>query len=174
MADHYGTLPGALAYHEVRGNAAWSADGVTDGQRTAALVRASSAIDGMYGPRFPGKKAGGREQALAWPRAGAIDHCAGEEIPEDEIPVGVVNATYELALAELASPGSSTPTVTPGQVVQSESVGPISTSYFAPGQGAASGLDAQRQVLFAVEDALRCVILPDQRGKLQFGKATRG
>lgn len=170
MTEFYGTLPGALAYHEARGNAAWSADGVTDEHRTAALIRASSAIDGQYGPRFPGKKAGGREQGLAWPRAGAIDHCAGEAIPEDEIPVGVVNATYELALAELVSPGSSTPTVTPGQVVQSERVGPISTSYFEP----AGGLDAQRQVLFAVEDALRCVILPDQRGKLQFGKAIRG
>lgn len=171
MSEHYGTLEGALAYHAARGNAAWAGTGVTDALRSAALVRASTAIDGMYGARFPGHKAGGRVQVLAWPRVGAYDHCAGEDIPDDEVPFEVVNAAYELALAELQSPGVSTPTVTPGQVVASESVGPISTSYFAPGHGAAAGLEAQRAVLFAVEDALRCVLTP--RGGFRTGKIVR-
>ncbi len=106
-----------LAYNEARGNADWSAAGVTDALRTAALVRASSALDGIYGDRFAGRKTGGRSQALAWPRTGAYDHCAGEDISSDEIPQEVVNAAYELALAELQAPGSSSPTVTPGRLV---------------------------------------------------------
>jgi hypothetical protein len=171
---HYGTLSGAEDYHTARGNSAWPSGAPTEAARTAALVRASVALDGQYGGRYPGTKAGGRSQALGWPRSGAIDHCAGEEISADAVPVEIENAAYELALIELVTPGASTPAVVPGQIVQSEAIGPISTSYFQPGQGAATGIEAQRQVLFAVEDALRCIIKPDNRGKLMFGKAIRG
>ncbi|AEG58193.1 hypothetical protein Sinme_6846 (plasmid) [Sinorhizobium meliloti AK83] len=52
----YGTLAGALAYHEARGNVAWSAGSVTDPQREAALLRGSEALDGIYGPPLPGKE----------------------------------------------------------------------------------------------------------------------
>lgn len=160
MADLYGNLPGALAYHEARGNAAWSATGVTDPQRTAALVRASSALDGIYGSRFAGHKTGARAQALAWPRTGAFDHCAGEDIPSHEVPQEVVNAAYELALAELQAPGSSSPTVTPGRLVRRQKVDTIEREFFGPGDGAPGSADAMRPVLMAVEDALRCVLSP--------------
>jgi hypothetical protein len=32
MSDHYGELLDALEYHEARGNAAWTAETVTDDQ----------------------------------------------------------------------------------------------------------------------------------------------
>jgi hypothetical protein len=54
MPDHYGALPAALAYHEARGNAAWTGAGVDDAKRTAALMRASQALDALYGARYPG------------------------------------------------------------------------------------------------------------------------
>lgn len=158
MADHYGDLPGAAAYHDARGNAAWSAAGVTDPQRAAALVRASSALDGIYGNRLAGRKTGGRTQVLAWPRIGAHDYCADEDIPSDEIPLEVVNAAYELALAELQAPGSSSPTVTPGRLVKRQKVDTIEREFFGPGDGVSGTPDDMRPVLTAVEDALRCVL----------------
>lgn len=54
MTDHFGTLPAGLAYHDARGNAAWTAAGVDDAKRTAAMVRASQALDALYGARYPG------------------------------------------------------------------------------------------------------------------------
>ncbi|MFC5385183.1 DnaT-like ssDNA-binding protein [Aquamicrobium segne] len=163
---HYGDLLGALAYHEARGNAAWSASGVNDPQRTAALVRASAALDGIYGGRFAGHKAGGRSQALAWPRSGAFDHCAGEDISNDEIPQEVINAAYELALAELQRPGSSSPTVTPGRLVKRQKVEGIEREFFGPGDGVSGSSDGMRPVLMAVEDALRCVLEPAGGGSV--------
>lgn len=163
---HYGDLPGALAYHEARGNAAWSAAGVTDAQRTAALIRASSALDGIYGDRFAGRKTGGRSQALAWPRTGAYDHCAGEDIPSDEIPQEVVNAAYEIALAELLQPGSSSPAVTPGRLVKRQKVEGLEREFFGPGDGVSGSPEDMRPVLTAVDDALRCILRPASRGAL--------
>lgn len=160
MADMYGTTADATTYHADRGNAAWSAAGITDAQRTAALVRASGALDGIYGGRFPGRKTGGRAQALAWPRTGARDACADEDIPDDEIPVQIENAAYELALAELVRPGSSSPTVTPGRVVKRQKVDTIEREFFSASDGASMSADAMRPVMMAVEDALRCVLVP--------------
>lgn len=160
MADIYGTLAGATTYHDVRGNDAWSKAGVTDVQRTAALVRASSSLDGQYGSQFAGTKTGGRTQVLAWPRKGARDRCAEEDIPSGEIPQSVINAAYELALAELVRPGASSPTVTPGRVVKRQKVDTIEREFFSATDGASMSPDAMRPVLMAVEDALRCVLVP--------------
>lgn len=65
MADYYGTVAGADAYHQARGNAAWAAAAEAD--KEAALARASAYIDGLGTQQpvsgcvlvFPGKKAGG-------------------------------------------------------------------------------------------------------------------
>ncbi len=157
---HYGTLSAALAYHADRANAAWSATGVTDPQRTAALVRASEALDGQYGDRFPGTKSGGMSQVLEWPRKDAVDACAGEEIPDDAVPVRIEWATYELALDELTTPGSSSPTFVAGDVNKRERVDVIEVERFA----VPSGVEAMVPVLAAVERHLRCYLKPDASG----------
>lgn len=125
---HYGTLPGALAYHTARANAAWSAEGVTDPQRTAALVRASTWLDGEYGARFSGAKTGGRSQQLQWPRTGAMD-AEDNEIEDDEVPFEVENAVYEAALRELANPGGLTPDIVGTERILREKVGDLETQY---------------------------------------------
>lgn len=158
---HYGTLSGALAYHAVSaGGAAWTAAGVTDEQRTAALVRASRSLDGQYGPRFPGHPAAGRAQALAWPRAGAFDFCQvpPEALPEDAVPVEVENAAYALALVELSTPGASSPSFTPGRINKREKVEGIERERFSPNDGVLQSLSAQRAQLAEVEDSLRCLL----------------
>ncbi|KWT70767.1 hypothetical protein APY04_0828 [Hyphomicrobium sulfonivorans] len=133
---HYGDLPGALAYHEARANAAWTAAGVTDTQRTAALVRASVWLDGEYGAQFPGKKTGGRSQQRAWPRTGGTD-AEGEELPDDEVPFEVTHSTYEAALRELSAPGSLSPDFVAAERIKQEQVGDLSTTYM-DGSGTAA------------------------------------
>jgi len=160
VADFYGTVEGATTYHAARGNAAWSASGVTDDQRSAALLRGSSALDGQYGSRYPGTKTAGRAQVLGWPRTGAQDACADEDIPDDEIPQAIINAAYELALAELQAPGSSSPSVTLGRVVKRQKVDTIEREFFSATEGAAMSAGSMRPVLMTVEDALRCVLVP--------------
>lgn len=133
MADDiYGNLAGALAYHAERGNAGWSADSVTDPDRSAALIRAAEFIDQSFKTRFPGYKVGQRDQIREWPRysAGDID---GNAIAFDEIPREVERATYEAALRELAEPGSLRPDYTGSGLVKSQRVeDAVSREFFAP------------------------------------------
>lgn len=130
---HYGDLPGALSYHTSNGNAAWLAAGITDGQRTVALVRGSAALDALYGPRFPGMRTEGRSQSLAWPRIGKdgepIKDNEGGEVPSDEVPAEVEKAAYELALRELEESGSTTPDLDRGGEIKSLQAGSVGLVY---------------------------------------------
>lgn len=158
MAEFYGDLPDALDYHEARLDAAWSAAGVTDEQRTAALVRASAALDGRYSARYHGRKAGGRAQDLGWPRVDAVD-AEGEAIASDEVPVEILQAAYEMALAELVAPGSLSPSVTPGKVkVRARVEGAVDVTYAGGGR-----VPSQRPTLTVVDDILSS-LLPRSNG----------
>lgn len=85
-------------------------------------------LDARFRSGFSGKKTGGRSQAREWPRTGASDvEC--NEIDPNEVPVEVLNSTFEAALRELANPGYLSPDYVASQRVVSESVGPISTTY---------------------------------------------
>jgi hypothetical protein len=106
MPDHYRTLPAALAYHDARGNGAWTAAGVDDAKRNAGLVRASEALDALYGARYPGSIPSA-DQDLLWPRADVV--WGGEELAADIVPAPIEKAICELALRELAKPASSHP-----------------------------------------------------------------
>lgn len=168
---HYGTLSGALAYHAAHGNTAWSSVTATDEQRTIALTRASATLDGQYGLRFPGRKTGGRAQALAWPRTGASDRCAGEDVAADEVPLEIESAAYEIALAELTGQGKTAPTVTPGRMTKVEHVDVIEREFFGPADGVPVSADAMRPVLTTVEDLLRCLLLPASGGTVFLERA---
>lgn len=157
--SYYGDLVGALAYHASVGNDAWALPSVQDPQRTAALIRASRALDGRYASRFAGVKATGG-QRLAWPRKGGYDFCAQTEIAEGVIPAGVIEAAYELALIELQQPGALTPVVTTGKVTKSEAVsGAASRSFFSPKElGLPEGMAALRPTVVVAEDLLSCYV----------------
>lgn len=141
MADnYYGTLEEADAYHAARGNTAWAQG--TEDERTGALIRASTYIDGLAGRkcasgctyRWPGTKAGGRSQILAWPRVDAVD-LDGTPIGDDEIPFEVIQATYEGALRELTQPGSLNPDIDPSKVVRREKVDVLEREYAVSSNG---------------------------------------
>lgn len=105
--DNYGTIEGALTYHQARSNTAWIDAQFDDTDRLAALLRASDYIDRKYRSFFSARtfKTGGRAQLREWPRAGFVDG-SGYGIGNNEIPIEIVNATYEGALRELQNPGS--------------------------------------------------------------------
>lgn len=162
----YGTLALALAYHALAGNTGWSAIGITDDQRTQAMFRARRVLDGRWGRLFTGSKAT-VDQPKAWPRVGAYDVCAGQDLPDGVIPNGVLEASYELALAELVKPGALSPTFTVGRMTKSEGVdGAANRSFFSPDELKAFGDDPtqnMRPTLLAAADLLTCYITPNWR-----------
>lgn len=163
MADFYGTISDADAYIATLANgAAWP--DASEADRTNALTRASRSMDGIYGARFPGSKTGGRAQTLAWPRTGASDQCTNETIPDDEVPVEIERATYVLALAELVTPGATSPSFTPGAVMKREKMDVMERERFGPNDGVSLSLEDMRPQFAAVEDALRCLLTKGQGG----------
>ncbi|MDX0449106.1 hypothetical protein GOC61_17220 [Sinorhizobium medicae] len=121
----YGTNDGFTAYATEAGYV--FPDGTTDAQKDAARQRGSLAVD-RYEPQFSGRRTGGYAQERAWPRTGATTYY-GEAIPSNEIPVAIVNASYEAAFLELTNPGSLSPVVTGSQTVKREKIGQLEVEY---------------------------------------------
>lgn len=125
--DVYGTIAAADAYHAERGNTAWAA--AVSGAKTAALVIASEWLDNKYGAIFPSYKTGFRAQIREWPRVGVVDWY-GYMIGAAEIPREIENATYEVALRQIKTPGSTDLDVTLAKTFKSVSVqGAVSVTY---------------------------------------------
>ena len=128
--------------------AAWAGD---EADKEAAIRRAEAYLDGL---NWKGRKTAGRAQDSAWPRTGAYDS-DGFEIDAEEIPQEIQRAAAVLAVVELANPGGLTPQITPAQIAQSETVGPISVSY-RQGGGA---MDA-RPIVTSALDAIKGLLKP--------------
>ncbi|RAI34534.1 DnaT-like ssDNA-binding protein [Rhodoplanes serenus] len=141
---NYGTEAGLAAY------AASVGATVPAGAALPALVRASAYLDGRYGRRFVGTRAGGYAQPLAWPRDGAVTR-EGFAVPADAVPAAIENATYEAALRELAAPGSLSPDFVAAEQVKREKVGPLETEYR---DVTALGADAARPVVTVIDEML--------------------
>ncbi|MFF3704698.1 DnaT-like ssDNA-binding protein [Pseudomonas qingdaonensis] len=161
MADYYGTVAGADAYHQARGNAAWAA--ATEADKEAALARASAYIDGLGTQlpttgcilSFPGRKVGGRAQARQWPRDGATDR-NGDPIDAGSVPREVEQAVYEGALRELVKPGSLNPDYVASKAVKRAKVGPLETEFFGPEDGEAQ---PNKPVIGIINDILAPIMV---------------
>ena len=135
-------------------------DTTTDG----AILRASSWLSSF--PIWNGSMTCGRGlQGQACPRTGVTD-CNGDVVPDDEIPIEVEHATFVASLAELATPGILTPTITPGQQRKSVKVDVIQEVFMTPVEqgikGTVDPIETLRPVLTLVSDLLRCIAtLPD-------------
>lgn len=128
MAEFYGTLAKADDYHEARGNTAWTGDEPT---KKAAMLRGSEWVDHNFRSRFPGWKAGHRDQIREWPRTWAYD-IEYQTIPADVVPIEAEQASYEAALRELTEPGSLSPDFVPGTQQKSVKVDVIAVEYTGP------------------------------------------
>ncbi len=132
-AESYVSTADCVAYATARGLTF-----TPDAAGEASLRRATAYIDNTYRTRFPGQRRRFRLQALEWPRVGVVD-MSGFPIASDEIPTEIVRATCEVAVRELASPGSLSPDVTPGKVQKRVRVeGAVEVEYAVGGGGVAS------------------------------------
>ncbi|WP_312380556.1 DnaT-like ssDNA-binding protein [Pseudomonas oryzihabitans] len=163
MADFYGSLLGADAYHAARANTGWAGD---DAHKQAALLRASVYIDGRYRKRypsgrwaslFPGEKALGRAQAREWPRTDAQDY-TGAAISATEVPAEVEQAVYEAALRELVTPGSLSPDFVATSLIKSEKLGPLETTFAVP-DASAPGAAPTRPVITLIDEIIAPVLV---------------
>lgn len=130
----YGDDPGFAAYLDEMGYA------LPAGAPSPAVLRArgSSYLDGAYEALWTGQRTAGVMQAYGWPRTGARIGCV-TPIPDDVIPIAVVNAAYRAAWLEASVPGSLSPTPTVGARVKRERVeGAVEQEFFDDGK-AASG-----------------------------------
>jgi hypothetical protein len=137
-------------------------DETTDG----AILRASTWLS-TY-PEWDGSMKCGRGlQGQAWPRVGVTD-CNGDAVPDDEVPFEVEQATYVASMAEYASPGILSPTITPGKQKKSVKVDVIAEAYMTPVEQGVTGtlnpVETLRPVLTTVNDLIRCMgTVPDGR-----------
>lgn len=101
------------------------------GAPTPAVLRerGSSYIDATYGARFKGVPTGGFDQERSWPRSGAVVNCS--TIPDDVVPLAIVNASYRAAWVEANAPGSLSPGGGTGSgVVKRQKVDTIEREFF--------------------------------------------
>lgn len=145
----YGTEAGFTAYATARGYT------VPAGNIGAALLRATTYIDGVYGVRFLGIQTDGLVQLDEWPRTGVSG------VPTDEVPARVENATYEAALAELRTPGSLSVTVDPARRVKRQKVDTIEREFFEPGSDVAG---SATPILTIIEGLLSPFLIVETSG----------
>jgi len=127
-ANSYVSVADADAYHDLRQNLDW--DDLTDAQKKASLVYATSYIDAKF--EWPGYIKTSA-QALDWPRSSATDN---ESRILDGIPAKLKEAVCELALVHF-SEQKLNQTFDRGGAIKSEKVGSLQVEYF---DGAAAGL----------------------------------
>lgn len=162
----YGSVVEADSYHSARGNTAW-ANG-TNADKEAALLRASEYIDARYESMWTGWPVNRRAQIRNWPRSAAYD-IYGDLILENEIPTEIEDATYELALIELVTPGKLNPVVTMSDRKTSVSVeGAVSVTY-----ANTSGIESYRPVVTVVDGILAPLMAGDGAKSSLAGRMTR-
>lgn len=134
----YGTNEAFTAYATAAGYVI--PEGATDAQKSAARQRGALVID-RYEQKFPGRRTDGFSQERAWPRTGASTYY-GEAIPASDIPVAIVNASYEAAFLELTNPGILSPVVNGVEAIKREKIGLIETEYAISSSGTIGDLVA--------------------------------
>lgn len=157
----YGTLEGAAAYHEARGNADWASDVFDDAQRAAALLRGSESLDALYVARFLGTPTE-PAQEREWPRRCVTYR--GADLAEDAIPPTVEFAAYSLALLELQKPGSTAPNRSRGGKIKTATAGSASVTFMD---------DAPAGVEFTGIDGLLIGLLKRKNGGFSVGRVAR-
>lgn len=123
--DQYGSVASFKTYHNARGR---DVTAYGDPAILGALLVASESLDARYQSKFPGFKIGQRAQVREWPRTGGID-IYGYSIAADTIPTEVENATYEMALRQLQSPGSLSIDWTPNKYRRASVDGAVAVEY---------------------------------------------
>lgn len=157
MADSYVDLETAEAYHASYGNVNWTGD---ETDKETALRRASRYIDARYRSRLPGSRSLAT-QRLLWPRRNVLWD-DGTAMAYDSLPTALVSAVCEAALLELQTPGTLNPVIVPGEQVQSETVGPLSTTYRSSGNATRDA----RPVVTLIDDIMAPLLDSDSLSRV--------
>ena len=145
-ANSYVSRAECDAYHAEMGNSAWTPRPTSPASPQpeeplgdAAIIRATRAIDRIYGARFKGIRTHFSTQPLEWPRngvslyesLGTTDETEVESnaVENDVIPSMLKQAVFEAALRELASPGTMTPDLDRGGEIKRVQAGPVAVEY---------------------------------------------
>lgn len=168
--DNYGNANDFVIYCEARG---YEIDGIVSPSPSEDIDRgllvASEYIDGKYRAAFPGSKTGGRSQVREWPRTGAADQ-DGNELPDDEVPVEIINATYEATYRQIKTPGSLTPDYVASERIQSERVGSLAVTYAT---SIVMSADDTYPVILTIDMILAPLLGSTSNGSRLFGQSTR-
>lgn len=154
-AESYVSVAAFRAYCDARG---LSYGAATDEQIERALRRATAYLEG----RLRGNSKGQRRtagQALTWPRYGVVDQ-DGFQVPYDQVPKALAEATAEAAQRELSKPGSLSPDFVAANAVKRKVVGPVEKEFFAGGNA------SDVRPVVAVIDALVAGLLRASGGGL--------
>lgn len=132
--------------------------------KDSALIRASAALDGAYRLAFPGYRTSGRDQAMEWPRTAAYDY-EGVMLATDEVPQEVIDATCEMAVREVETPGIMTPDLERGGFVRRLKAGSVEVEYGG----------SNNQTVFTIIDGIMSKLVGSQAvASTMFGIAVRG
>lgn len=147
-ADAFVSVADCDTYCEAHGLTDWTgAASSPPDDKEAAIRRATAFLSNAFS--WKGTRTNGRSQALAWPRTD-VEDAEGETVPDDEVPVEIVQACCHVAAAEVATPGVMNPAVNLTERVKSERVGPIAVEYASvPNQA-----ELARPVLLVVNDLI--------------------
>lgn len=136
----------------------------SDDDQDAACIRASATLDLMYRMAYPGYRTVGRNQAMEWPRTAAYDY-EGIIISTGVVPKEIQQATCELAIRELAEPGSTAPDLDRGGQIQSFRAGSVAVTY---------GAGATAQTVFSVVEGIMASLIGTASPFAFSAKAVRG
>ena len=180
-ANSYAAVADADGYHLARRNDPWFLSSDAD-LKAAALIRSTAYIDATYRLRFSGLRTFRRAQALEWPRLGAyvkysdanllfVQEQGGygyaywnyDFIPNNVVPVEVVNAVCEGALREMVEPGVLAPDLDRGGGIRRLQAGSVSVQY---------GSNATPNTVFQAIDIALASLLAAQNP--YSGKVSRG
>lgn len=167
-ADAFVSLAGFKAHCDARGT---DYSAYSDAKLEQAIVRATDFLSESHswkGYKVNARGASGGEQSLAWPRYGVTDG-GGYAVASTSVPWEIERATYEVAAAEMANPGTMQPVYIGSERVRREKIGPIETEYDVSDTSA----QAARPVLLAVRDLIGG-LLESGGGSWLAGESYRG
>lgn len=172
-SNSYASEDDADDYAEERDLTDWTDD--STGDKEAALIRGTATLDAIYRSQYPGVRANGRDQGLEWPRVVSTSFTSGDlnlvvdaeghQIDADEIPLEVMQATIELAVRELVTPGSTMPDV--DRQIKSVKAGSVSVEFAG---------NARDTTDFNIVEAIMARLLGGSSGgsSILFGEVSRG
>lgn len=127
-ANSFVTVAEATAYAEARGLSLPA----TDAEKEQLLIKAADYLLSVE-DRFKGERVAA-DQALSWPRKDVYLYGSLEPLPDNQIPKALKNAQCQLAVDLVNNDLQPTDQ---GKEVQTETVGPLSTTYFRSGTSVA-------------------------------------